>query len=286
MEAMEQRMELSEDLRDAVAALARIGRPARVVARTGSTNDDARVWSSEGAPDGAVVIADAQTSGRGRHGRAWSSPSGASLAMSIVLRPRVSPAGLPPLAIVAGLAVRRAIALRVTDRVSVKWPNDVVVESSDPLSPRFGKKIAGVLVEAAIASRGVEHAIVGIGINVARSSFPELLARRATSLELLGAISSGGMPGTGGSLSRTLLAIDVLTALDEEIALWLPAPASLAARLAPHDALRGLRVRLESGEAGVADGLEEDGGLRVRRDDGTVVRALAGEVMLESEETT
>src|SRR4051812_29134904 len=117
----------NDDLRAAEQALAGVGHVARVVAHTGSTNDDARAWAGQGAPDGAVVIADAQSSGRGRHGRAWSSPAGASLALSIVVRPRVPPSQLPPLSIVAGLAVRRAIEQRVAQRVSVKWPNDVVV---------------------------------------------------------------------------------------------------------------------------------------------------------------
>jgi BirA family biotin operon repressor/biotin-[acetyl-CoA-carboxylase] ligase len=266
-------LEPNEDLREAVPALSAIGHFARVVPLTGSTNDDARVWASAGAPDGAVVIADAQSMGRGRQGRAWSSPAGASLAMSIVLRPAVPPARLPPLSIVVGLAVRRAIAMRVSRVVSVKWPNDVVVETDDERAPRFGKKIAGVLVEAAIAGVGVEHAIVGIGINVARDSFPDELSHRATSLSLLGC----------RSLSRTALAVDVIAALDDEVAHWLGAPSSLASRVAPHDALRGLRVRLEDGGIGIAEGLEHDGRLRVLCDDGVTIRAFAGEVVLESE---
>ena len=266
----------SDDLWEAEEALRALGHVSRIVALTGSTNDDARAWAGQGAPDGAVVIADAQTAGRGRHGRAWSSPAGASLAMSIVLRPRVPPSRLPPLSIVAGLAVRRAIERRVRAHVSVKWPNDVVVATGEPGAPAFGKKIAGVLVEAAIGAHGVEHAIVGIGINVARASFPDELAHRATSLALLGATS----------MSRSALAADVVTALDDELAGWLRAPGSVAERLSPHDALRGLRVRLEGGGIGVADGLEDDGCLRVRLDDGRTVRALAGEIVLESEAVT
>src|SRR5262249_30250157 len=144
-------------------AFAARGRACRVVAETGSTNDDARAWAADGAPHGATVIADTQRSGRGRHGRVWSSPSGESLAISIVLRPDLAPHSLPPVALVAGLATRRAIAERLTSRVQVKWPNDVVIQM---------RKIAGVLVEGAIAGRRVDHVVVGIGINVARTEFP------------------------------------------------------------------------------------------------------------------
>ncbi len=234
------------------------GRAVRVVERTGSTNDDAKLWAAEGAPHGAVIIADAQERGRGRHGRAWSTPPGETLAMSIVLRPHVPPSSLPPIALVAGLAARDAIAARVPD-AKVKWPNDVWIGE---------RKIAGVLVEGALSGVRVEHVVVGIGINVARTDFPEDVI--ATSLALSGA----------ADLDRGALAIDLLEALDRELETWLKAPSSIAARLSAHDALRGRTVVLEGGRRGIAAGIEPDGRLRVDCN-GSLELAHAGEVRVE-----
>ena len=253
------RERLPEDLGRCEAALARRGRPARVVPRTGSTNDDARAWAREGGATGAVIIADAQESGRGRQGRSWSTPPGETLAMSVILRPRVAPTDLPPIALVAGLAARSAIADRVPFPVRLKWPNDVVIDR---------KKIAGILVEGAIAGAGVEHVVVGIGINVRRASFPPELI--ATSLALEGATD----------LDRGTLALAVLDALDAELAAWLGDPGAIGKRLQPHDALVGRSVVLENGVSGVADGIADDGRLRVRVDD-RVLFAHAGEVRIQ-----
>ncbi len=258
--------EMPADLRVLARELAVRERSARVLAETGSTNDDARAWAAEGAPSGAVVVADTQTRGRGRHGRAWSSPSGASLALSVVLRPSLSPIELPKLALVAGLAVRRAVAAHLPrpSDARVKWPNDVVIGAAR-------KKLAGVLVEGSIAGQRVDHVVVGVGINVARIDFPPEL--HATSLSLEGALLLDG--GT----ERATLALALLDALDDELAEFLARPEGLAARLAPHDALLGCTVR--AGETrGVADGIAPDGRLRIRAQD-AVVLAHAGEVVIE-----
>lgn len=252
-------------LPDDLARCAReLTRPARVVAITGSTNDDAREWARQGAPHGAVVIADAQDRGRGRHGRSWSSPPGASLAMSVVLRPRVPPTALPPIALVAGLAVRRAVAARLEHPVRVKWPNDVVLVTDGEL-----RKLSGVLVEGAIAGARVDHVVVGIGVNVGRSSFPPELEAIATSLARAGA----------RDLDRGSLALAVLAALDEELEAFTLAPQAIGLRLAPHDAILGRDVVLENEVRGVADGVEADGRLRVRVCD-ELRFAHAGEVRL------
>jgi len=253
---------MERDLAALVQILERMGHDARVLDSTGSTNDDARRWAIEGARTGSVVVADAQTAGRGRHGRSWSSPKGESLAMSIVLRTDVSAARLPPMAIVAGLAVREAIAARVKQSVQVKWPNDVVIGK---------KKIAGVLVEGAIFGSRVDHVIVGIGVNVKTTHFPDEIASTATSLALEGA----------QALDRGKLAADVLRDFDVRLMKWVADPSSLGATLAPHDALLDARVRLDDGRRGVASGIEDDGRLRVRLDDGSIARAIAGEVVRE-----
>lgn len=246
---------LPGDLRRCESALAKQGRAARIVERTTSTNDDARMWARDGAAPGSVVIADAQDAGRGRQGRAWSTPPGETLAMSIVLRPQVAPSALPPIALVAGLAVREAIGARVRNAM-VKWPNDVVVD---------GKKIAGVLVEGAIAGSRVDFVVVGIGVNVDRRAFPRELVATSIALE-------------GGDVDRCALVVDILGALDRELAAWLAAPSSIGARVGEHDFLRGRDVIVDE-RIGVADGIADDGCLAVRIGNERVL-AQAGEVRL------
>ncbi len=255
---------IAADLEGCEQAFAALGRPCRVLAVTGSTNDDARGWAAEGAPSGAVVIADAQRAGKGRHGRSWSSPPGESLAISFILRPTLAPAALPPLAIAAGLAVLRAVGRRTSATVQLKWPNDVLVS---------GNKIAGILVEGAVTGRAVDHAVVGIGINVRRTAFPDDLAARATSLALAGCSEPE-------ALHRGRLALDLARLLDEEVDELLRTPGRLPERVAPHDALRGRAVRLEAGEHGVASGLDGEGRLSVQLPDGRKVAAVAGEITL------
>jgi BirA family biotin operon repressor/biotin-[acetyl-CoA-carboxylase] ligase len=275
---------LPDDLTSLEGAIRARGGAARILPVTRSTNDDARAWAAVGAPHGALVIADMQTGGRGRAGRAWSSPSGAGLWISIVARPEVAPIALPTLSLAAGLAARRAIERRVP-AARVKWPNDVVVPagpvratSSLPLLQGSSlRKIAGVLVEAAIVGMRVEHVVVGIGINVAATSFPSELSGIATSFAREGA----------HDLDRGRLALDLIEAFETELAIWARDPRETVARLVPWDALRGRRVLLDPSAfdsvgldpSGIADGIEPDGRLRVLvgRD---LVLASAGEIRL------
>jgi len=255
--------ELPQDLVELGRRLSDLGRACRLLAHTGSTNDDVRDWAKAGAPTGAVVIADTQIHGRGRHQRPWSTPPGETLASSVLVRPALSPQDLPKVALVAGLAARHAVALALGDRgvARIKWPNDVFVGE---------RKIAGVLVEGALSGARVEHAVVGIGINVARKDFPPELAGVATSLSR-----------EGGVVDRVQLALDLFAALDVELARLLADPDSLGARLAPHDLLFGRRVLLDDGRVGVACGVAHDGRLQVDLEDGERFLARAGEIRLE-----
>lgn len=130
-----------------------------------STNDELRALAEKGMAEGLVLIADEQTAGRGRRGAAWLSPKGENLAFSVLLRPAASKALWYRLSLATGLAVAEALE-KFVPAAEIKWPNDVRVS---------GKKIAGILVEA-----GADFVIVGIGINVNSTAFPEELA--ATSL--------------------------------------------------------------------------------------------------------
>ncbi len=225
---------------------------------TTSTNDDAKRGAREGAEHGTVWVAESQTGGRGRQGRTWASPRGENLLFSVLLRIQCLPARVPLIALVAGLAVRDAVARVLPDRdVLVKWPNDVLVGE---------KKIAGILVESAIAGTKVDHVVVGIGINVHTRHFPEELAAIATSIAL-----------EGGHASRSALLEDVVQRLDHDVEHVVHRGLGLVhARLSKVDALRGHEIDIEGG--GVAEGIDLDGRLLVRKPDGTLVRISSGEV--------
>jgi BirA family biotin operon repressor/biotin-[acetyl-CoA-carboxylase] ligase len=142
----------------------------------GSTNDEALAWATAGAPDFSMVIADEQTRGRGRFDRKWFTPKGSGLAISLILRPS---ADLNPhLSRTVGLA-----ALSIVESCSelglaprIKWPNDILLN---------GKKTAGILIETVWSGDEVDSLVIGMGINVYKTSVPpdELLQFPATSLE-------------------------------------------------------------------------------------------------------
>ena len=243
-----------------------LGRPMRLLATTTSTSDEAKRAAKEGAPHGATWVAEQQSAGRGRQGRAWVSAPGENLLFSVLVRTTCAPARLPPIAIAAGLAVRDAVARAAPGAAPVvKWPNDVLVA---------GRKVAGVLVEAITAGSRVEALVIGVGINVLARAFPEDIADRATSVALA---AGEGAPAP----DRALLLADVLAGLDRELHVVVARGLGLLrARLDACDALRGRRVRSDAGDEGVANGIDDDGRLVVRRDDGTLVRWSAGEVHL------
>lgn len=128
-----------------------------IVGVTGSTNDDLLEAGKQGAPHGTGLAARAQTAGRGRRGHKWDSTAG-NLLLSIVLRPCVNPAKYSGLAAVSGLAVLEALeAQGLANEVGLKWPNDLVAR---------GRKLGGILVEAARDNEGEPFAVCGIGVNV------------------------------------------------------------------------------------------------------------------------
>ncbi len=169
-------------LADALSALRAtrwMGARVRAFATTGSTNDEAARWAREGAPSGALVLADAQTAGRGRHRRAWTAEPGQNLLLSLVLRPDWPSERISLLPLAAGLAASSAIDPYVAPAgVRLKWPNDLFLGE---------RKCGGILVESVYSGNGKstpDSVILGIGINVNQAHFPEPIASTATSLLL------------------------------------------------------------------------------------------------------
>ncbi|MEM8557732.1 MAG: biotin--[acetyl-CoA-carboxylase] ligase [Bacteroidota bacterium] len=252
----------------------RLGHVARGFATLASTMDEAAAWAADGAPHGALVTAEAQTAGRGRHGRTWHGTPGANLHLTLVLRPRLARRRWGLLAIAAGLGVLDGTALHLPatgGRLSLKWPNDVLLHR---------KKLAGVLVETRS-----DAALLGIGVNVNEAAFPDPLADRATSLRLaLGGNAGDTEAGNTESIDRTALLASVLLALETRLdALDADAAGVLAdaeRRLAGLDG--AVTVRAPDGTAlhtGLVLGLAPDGGLRLDTGTGEVV-VHAGEVTL------
>lgn len=164
--------ELAGALAHAAERLGPFARQVRWYSTLPSTNVLAAAHAERGAREGCVVLADAQTAGRGRHGRTWCSPAGAGLYVSLVLRPDARV--VPLLTLAAGVALADGIRAATGLATAVKWPNDLYVRH---------RKVAGILAEAGSAPGGQAHVILGFGINVRRAVYPPELAERATSLE-------------------------------------------------------------------------------------------------------
>lgn len=236
----------------------------RFFQQIGSTNDEALRWASKGAPDLALVIAEEQTKGRGRAGRKWFTPPGASLAFSLILRPAATDAF--PVSHLTGLGALALVdALKMLGlSPQIKWPNDILLA---------GKKTAGILVESAWTGEKMDYAVIGIGVNVKPASVPppEETAFPAACIE-----SELGRAVDRAALTRATLS----SLLDwrgrigkaEFIQAWERSLAFL-----------NETVRVGTGSelplAGQMLGLESDGSLRLQTRDG-IVAVQFGEVRL------
>lgn len=140
-----------------------------------STNNVAKCLAEKGAPNGSIVIADLQKAGKGRRGRAWSSPSGEGIWFSLLLKPKIQIRYASMLTLVMAIAVTKGIIRSTPLRPSIKWPNDLILN---------GKKVCGILTEMSIQMDEMNHIVIGVGINVHNTIFNEEIQRTATSLAL------------------------------------------------------------------------------------------------------
>jgi BirA family biotin operon repressor/biotin-[acetyl-CoA-carboxylase] ligase len=246
----------------------RIGRVVHHFDSIDSTNRHAIELARRGAAEGEVVVAEAQTAGRGRLGRSFFSPAGTSFYGSIILRPSIVPGRAPQITLVAGIAVAEAVEKHSGVRPGLKWPNDV----------RLGAlKVAGILTEMESEGDRVLHVVCGPGVNlnVPKHAFPEDLRGLATSI----------LASTGRSVDRPAFAADLFgsfeRAYDEYLTRGL---GRLRARWDEYSVLTGQWVTVEGSREPVEGevlGIDEEGALRLRARGGREVRAIAGDVTLK-----
>jgi BirA family biotin operon repressor/biotin-[acetyl-CoA-carboxylase] ligase len=245
----------------------RFGKTIHYFHEIGSTNNYARERAELGAAEGEVVVAESQSHGRGRLGRRWESPPFANLYFSILLRPKISPAHAAQITLMAAVALAEVVEEFVPERPAIKWPNDILIG---------GKKLAGILTEAACSAERVEYVILGIGVNLnyASAAMPEEIRRRAASV-----LEVAGRPVQRESfLQRLIQGIERCYGELEQAGFD-----ALAARWESYFAWRGQRVRVELFDqvtTGTAKGIDRDGALVIVDDGGSAQRILAGDVIL------
>jgi BirA family transcriptional regulator, biotin operon repressor / biotin---[acetyl-CoA-carboxylase] ligase len=226
-----------------------------------STNTELARLASERAAEGLAVLADEQTAGRGRLQRAWSSPKGAGLYFSILLRPAIPQNHWPLITFMAALAVGDALSEACGLRTDIKWPNDLLSGE---------RKICGILAEAIDTPAG-RAVIVGIGINLTQNAFPVELANLATSVA----------EATGRQPEREM----ILAALLQSLSRWyavLDKPEQITAAWSSRSSYgEGKLVQVSNGDEtwqGTTCGIEPDGALRLRTTSGEIKVIRAGDV--------
>ena len=245
-----------------------IGRDIRVFEQTTSTNDVVEKLARDGVKEGVVVFAESQTKGRGRLGRAWTSPARKGLWFSILLRPNLRPQETTQLTVAAATAVWRAIHAETGLSPEIKWPNDILIG---------GKKVVGILTELSAEVDRVKHITLGVGVdvNLTASEFPSELRKIATSLRV----------ECGKPIVRAELATAILRELDRDYARVcngeFPALADEWEELC---STIGKQVVVGIGERklrGRAEALDDDGALLLRTEHGRLERVIGGDVTLD-----
>ena len=231
---------------------------------TTSTNADVRKLAEDGAENGLVVFADAQTAGKGRRGREWESPKGVNLYFSVLLKPQFEPRKASMTTLVAAYSVARVIREYTGLDAKIKWPNDIVIGK---------KKVCGILTEMSMERDYIHHIVVGVGINVNEEVFTEEIAGMATSLK----IEKGTLVQRAPLLSGILCQfekdyLDFLAAEDLK-----PFVDEYNSMLVNKGAL--VKVLDPKGEfSGIAGGIDEEGMLIVFKENGQIEKVYAGEV--------
>jgi len=230
------------------------------LAECGSTNDEAGRLARAGARHGTIVIAETQRAGRGRDGRPWQSPPGMGLYLSAVLRPPLPLVDVPPMTLAIGIGLCDA-ARSTGAPATLKWPNDLLVD---------GKKLAGVLVEAQSQGTKLDAVVIGIGVNIV-GPLPAEVAEIATTLEYAADSQIDREAFIAAVLANVEHWVDryVAMGLEEIIPAWQD---RMALGLSARATVDGAPL------TGVVWGLDEDGALLLRDNDGAVHRVRSGDV--------
>lgn len=231
-----------------------------------STNKAAKLFYSEGAADGAVVVSEEQSTGRGRLSRGWYSPAQKGIWFSVLLRPNILPQEAPKCTLMAAVAIVKAIENITGIRAGIKWPNDILYE---------GKKLVGILTEMNAAMEGIHYIVIGMGINVnlTQEDTPEELQSISTSLLQIG----------GKKVSRLNLFAEILLQLEilyEDVLTngfnnvfqqWRAYSITLEQEVSV--------IGINHTFSGRAKDIDEDGALLVETSEG-IKRVLAGDVSI------
>lgn len=242
----------------------RLGTPVHRFASLDSTMIEAQRLAESGAVEGALVIAETQTAGRGRLGRDWVSEPGVGLYFSLVLRPNVTAARLPILTLAVGLGVAEGIEQACRVECDLRWPNDVLLNEM---------KCAGILVETLSADCGTLYAIVGVGVNVNQVTMPDELADIATSARI----------ETGCEYDREEVLHQAIQGIERYYGIFLDegAEAIVPVFALKSSYVRDRRVAVLNGSSetlGTTAGLDPHGVLLLQTDEGHVEPILAGSV--------
>jgi BirA family biotin operon repressor/biotin-[acetyl-CoA-carboxylase] ligase len=238
-----------------------IGQNIVAMETAGSTMDEAFRRGMEGAVEGTLVCAEAQTKGRGRLGRGWVSPKGKGIYCSLILRPKFAPGQMPQLTLMTAVALAEAIQKATRVHALIKWPNDLLVGN---------QKLAGILTELRAETDQIKFVVIGMGLNV--NTDGNHLPPEATSLK----------KETGAHVNRIALLQEILLSLEAWYGvLKRKGPPAIIDEWKKRSATLKKRVRVSDNSGtieGMAMDLDADGGLLIRQDSGLIIKKMAGDV--------
>lgn len=240
------------------------GHPVTFYDSINSTNLQVKLDAENGAKQGALVVADMQTAGRGRRGRSWSSPAGTNVYFTLLLKPEYAADKASTVTLVMALAVAEGIRETCGVEAGIKWPNDIVIK---------GKKVCGILTEMSVERDYIHYVVIGVGINVGKQEFAPEVAATATSL----------WQECGRKVPRAALVANIMKAFETYYELFLET-LDMTGLIEDYNRLlvnsgKEVRVLDPKGEfTGVSRGITRTGELLVELPDGTVTQVYAGEV--------
>lgn len=243
-----------------------LGREIHYFNEIDSTNNEAKKLAANGCPEGAIVVAEEQLSGRGRLARGWFSPFGKGIWLSVVLRPPFAPMEAPKCTLMAAVSINRAINAVTDLGCGIKWPNDILWN---------GRKVAGILTEMSAEMDAINYVVIGMGINVniSEQDFPEEIAATATSLAM----------AAGNQISRMKLLTTMLAELENMYSIvknsgfapvlteWKNQSITLGQQVDVHG--------IDQNFSGLAVDIDVDGALLIKTSQG-IKRVLAGDVSI------